>query len=149
MLVRIPRKQERRTYGMTLIEIMVVLTLLGVVMTVLAVNVMGRLEQGKVDAASLQMKNIETALLNFKVKYNRYPSTSEGLQSLVTPPPMKSGRTPGTFLDDKQLTDPWGNPYQYYQPATTQNKDYEIISLGSDGAPGGETTDADISNWEG
>ncbi len=136
--------------GMTLIEIMVVLTLLGIVMTVLAVNVLGRFEEGKVDAARLQMKNLETALLNFKLKYNRYPSTSEGLQSLVTPPPMKSGRTPGAFMDNaEQLTDPWGNPFQYFSPATSGNHDYEIVSYGGDGQTGGSGTEADISNWEG
>ncbi len=136
--------------GMTLIEIMVVLTLLGVVMTVLAVNVMGRLEEGKVDATLLQMKNIETALLNYKVKYHRYPTTSEGLNALVNPPPLKSGRTPGAFLDnEKLLTDAWGQPLQYYSPATSGDKDYEIISTGSDAAPGGTATAQDISNWEG
>lgn len=136
--------------GMTLIEIMVVLTLLGIVMTVLAVNVMGQFESGKVDAASLQMKNIETALMSFKLKYSRYPSTSEGLNALVTPPPMKSGRTPGAFMDNaEQLTDPWGNPFQYFSPATSGNHDYEIISYGSDGQSGGTGTDADISNWQG
>ncbi len=136
--------------GMTLIEIMVVLTLLGIVMTVLAVNVIGRFEEGKVDAARLQMKNLETALLNFKLKYSRYPSTSEGLQALVTPPPMKSGRTPGAFMDNAdQLSDPWGNPFQYFSPATSGNHDYEIVSFGSDGQTGGTGTAGDISNWEG
>ena len=136
--------------GMTLIEIMVVLTLLGIVMTVLAVNVMGQFESGKVDASRLQMKNIETALMSFKLKYSRYPSTSEGLSALVTPPPMKNGRTPGAFMDNAdQLTDPWGQPFQYFSPATSGNHDYEIISYGSDGQSGGTGTSADISNWEG
>ena len=144
------RHGARSMKGMTLIEIMVVLTLLGVVMTVLAVNVIGRLEEGKVDATLLQMKNIETALLNFKVKYHRYPSTSEGLNSLTNPPPLKSGRTPGAFLDnDNLLMDPWGQPLQYYSPATSGNHDYEIISTGSDSAPGGTTTAQDLSNGEG
>ena len=144
------RHGARSMKGMTLIEIMVVLTLLGVVMTVLAVNVIGRLEEGKVDATLLQMKNIETSLLNFKVKYHRYPSTSEGLNSLTNPPPLKSGRTPGAFLDnDNLLMDPWGQPLQYYSPATSGNHDYEIISTGSDSAPGGTATAQDISNWEG
>ncbi len=140
----------RGSLGMTLIEIMVVLTLLGIVMTVLAVNVLGRFEEGKVDASVLQMKNLETSLLNYKLKYNRYPSTSEGLNALVNPPPMKNGRTPGAFMDNEgQLTDPWGNPFQYFSPSTTGNHDYEIVSFGSDGQTGGAGTDADISNWQG
>ena len=136
--------------GMTLIEIMVVLTLLGIVMTVLAVNVLGRFEEGKVDAARLQMKNLETSLLNFKLKYSRYPSTSEGLNALVTPPPMKNGRTPGKFMDNpEQLVDPWGSPFQYFSPATSGNHEYEIVSYGSDGQSGGTGPAADLSNWEG
>jgi general secretion pathway protein G len=136
--------------GMTLIEIMVVLTLLGIVATVLAVNIMGRFEEGKVDAAKLQMKNVETALLNFKLKYGRYPSTSEGLNALVQPPPMKSGRTPGAFLDNPELlNDPWGNALQYFSPATSGQHEYEILSMGSDGQTGGTGTSADVSNWEG
>lgn len=136
--------------GMTLIEIMVVLTLLGIVMTVLAVNVLGRFEEGKVDAARLQMKNLETSLLNFKLKYSRYPSTSEGLNALVTPPPMKNGRTPGAFMDNaEQLSDPWGQPFQYFSPATGGNHDYEIVSYGADTTTGGTGPKADISNWEG
>lgn len=144
------KASARGSLGMTLIEIMVVLTLLGIVMTVLAVNVIGRFEEGKVDAAVLQMKNLETSLLNFKLKYSRYPSTSEGLNALVNPPPMKNGRTPGAFMDNQeQLTDPWGNPFQYFSPATSGNHDYEIVSYGSDGATGGTGTAADISNWQG
>jgi general secretion pathway protein G len=147
----LPRRNRprRRARGMTLIEIMVVLTLLGIVMTILAVNVMGRLEEGKVDATKLQMKTVEQSLMNFKLKYGRYPTTSEGLNALVSPPAMKNGRTPGKFLDNEsQLTDPWGNPLQYAAPATTGNHDYEIMSMGSDGQSGGSETDADISNWE-
>lgn len=144
------RTAAQGSKGMTLIEIMVVLTLLGIVMTVLAVNVLGRFEEGKVDAARLQMKNLETSLLNFKLKYSKYPSTSEGLNALVTPPPMKNGRTPGAFMDNaEQLTDPWGNPFQYFSPSTTGNHEYEIVSFGSDGQTGGTATAADISNWEG
>lgn len=143
------RRLGRNARGMTLIEIMVVLTLLGIVMTVLAVNVMGRLEQGKVDATKLQMKNLETGLLNFKLKYQRYPTSSEGLNGLVNPPPMKNGRAPGAFVDQESLlVDPWGNPLQYTSPGSG-NHEYEIISLGSDGQQGGESTGADISNWEG
>lgn len=143
------RSLLRRSRGMTLIEIMVVLTLLGIVMTVLAVNVMGRLEEGKVDAVKLQMKNLETGLLNFKLKYQRYPTSAEGLQALVNPPPMKNGRSPGAFVDQESLlVDPWGQPLQYTTPGSG-NHEYEITSLGSDGQQGGDGTGADISNWEG
>jgi general secretion pathway protein G len=134
---------------MTLIEIMVVLTLLGLLMTVLAVNFFGMAEEQKVKVTFTQMQTLRGRLDAFKQEYGRYPSTSEGLNSLVHPPPKKSGRTPGAFLDNADLlNDPWGNPLQYVQPARTGDHPFELISMGSDGATGGEGTDADISNWQ-
>ena len=136
--------------GMTLIEIMVVLTLLGLLMTVLAVNFFGMAEEQKVKITITQMKTLQGRLDAFKQEYGRYPSTSEGLQALVSPPPKKNGRTPGAFLDNADLlSDPWDNTLQYFKPARDGTHKYEIVSLGSDAAAGGEATDADISNWQG
>ena len=135
--------------GMTLVEIMVVMTLLGLLMTILAVNFLGMAENRKVDAALLQMETIKGRLDAFKLEYQRYPSTSEGLNALVTPPQKSNGRTPAGYLDDATLlADPWGNPLQYYAPARTGDHAFEIVSLGSDGQQGGENTDMDISNWQ-
>ncbi len=135
--------------GMTLIEIMVVLTLIGLVMTVLAANFFGMAENAKVDAARIQMETLKGRLDAYKLRYGSYPSASQGLNALVSPPPDKRGMTPGAFLDDAQATiDPWGTPFQYYAPARSGGKAFEIVSLGSDGVPGGEGTDADFSNWQ-
>ncbi len=135
--------------GMTLIEIMVVLTLLGLLMTVLAVNFFGMAEEQKVKITLTQMKTIQGRLDAFKQEYGKYPSASQGLNSLVSPPPKKNGRTPGAFLDDDNLlSDPWGNQLEYSVPGPN-GKPYKITSRGSDGSPGGEGPDQDIDNWQG
>jgi len=135
--------------GMTLIEIMVVLTLLGLLMTVLAVNFFGMAEEQKVKITLTQMKTIQGRLDAFKQEYGKYPTASQGLNALVSPPPKKNGRTPGAFLDDNNLlTDPWGNPLEYSVPGPS-GKPYKITSRGADSAPGGEGPDQDIDNWQG
>jgi general secretion pathway protein G len=135
--------------GMTLIEIMVVLTLIGLVMTVLAANFFGLAETQKVKTTGIQMETLKGRLDAYKLEYGRYPSSSEGLNALVSPPPKRNGMTPGAFLDDGALlADPWGTPLQYYQPGRDGQHKFEIVSLGSDGVPGGEGTDADFSNWQ-
>lgn len=135
--------------GMTLIEIMVVLTLLGLLMTVLAVNFFGMAEEQKVKITITQMKTIQGRLDAFKQEYGKYPTASQGLNALVKPPAKKNGRTPGAFLDDENLlSDPWSNPLQYSVPGPS-GKPYKISSFGADSAPGGEGPDADINNWQG
>ncbi len=135
--------------GMTLIEIMVVLTLLGLLMTVLAVNFFGMAESQKVKITQTQMKTIQGRLDAFKQEYGKYPSASQGLNALVSPPPKKNGRTPGAFLDNEDLlSDAWGNTLEYSVPGPS-GKPYKITSRGGDGSPGGEGPNADIDNWQG
>lgn len=137
-------RSSKSQAGMTLIEIMVVLTLIGLLTAVLAANFFGMSEEQKVKIASTQMETLKGRIDAFKLEYGRYPTTSEGLQSLVTPPPKKNGRTPGAFLDTPDLlTDPWDQSLQYFQPGRSGGK-FEIVSLGADGAPGGEGPDMDI-----
>ncbi len=137
-------RQGNRQAGMTLIEIMVVLTLIGLLTAVLAANFFGMSEEQKVKIASTQMETLKGRIDAFKLEYGRYPTTSEGLQALVTPPPKKNGRTPGAFLDTADLlNDPWDQSLQYFQPARGGGR-FEIVSLGADGAPGGEGPDMDI-----
>jgi general secretion pathway protein G len=145
---RIARDLSKRRHGqagMTLIEIMVVLTLIGLLTAVLAANFFGMAENQKAKIAETQMETIKARVDAFKLEYGRYPSTSEGLNSLVTPPPKKSGRSPAPFLDNADLlTDPWGNQLAYFQPGRSGGK-FEIVSLGADGASGGDGADSDIT----
>src|SRR3989338_1766209 len=144
-------QQPINQQGMTLIEIMVVVTILGIIATLVTVNVMGRLDQAKVSAASTQIKNLETALDEFRRDNGFYPQTEQGLKALIEKP--SSGRVPnsypkGGYLKGNQIPrDPWSCEFVYYGPGIHGNP-YEITSLGADCQEGGEDADADINSWE-
>lgn len=143
------RQLHREQAGMTLIEIMVVITILGIIMTIVGINVVGQLDKAKVGATEIQIKEIEQALVMFKVDLGKYPTSGEGLESLIHPPATKSGKTFPSYLGkDTVPTDAWGNPFLYASPGNNGDHDYEIVSLGADGAEGGEETKADIKSWE-
>lgn len=137
--------------GMTLIEIMVVITILGLIGTVVTVNVLDRLDEAKVSTARTQMKSLEQALDQFRRDNGYYPATEQGLQALVEKPSV--GRIPkrypskGYIKGGKIPQDPWKCDYVYTSPGTHGN-DYEITSLGADCQEGGEDTDADINSYE-
>lgn len=137
--------------GMTLIEIMVVVTILGLIATIVTVNVLGRLDQAKVTAAKTQMKNLEAALDEFRRDNGFYPSTEQGLKALIEKPSI--GRIPTTYPRDGYLKgnavprDPWGCEFLYYSPGIHGNRT-ELVSYGADCQEGGEDVDADINSWE-
>jgi general secretion pathway protein G len=146
--------KQRRTYnqlGMTLIEIMVVVTILGILATIVTVNVLDRLDQAKVSAAITQMKNLESALDQFRRDNGFYPSTEQGLIALIEKPTI--GREPKRYPRNGYLKgsevprDTWDCDFIYFSPGAEGNP-YEITSLGADCAEGGEDVDADIRSWE-
>src|SRR5512136_2673902 len=128
-------RTRRRERGMTLIEILVVLTILGLIAAAVAVNVVGQLGEAKVKQAKTDLHTLENCLDLYKIDKNRYPTTEEGLQALVTAGKCKA-----------QLKDPWGNPYVYLQPGQAHPDSFDVKSYGADGQPGGEGENADIVN---
>jgi general secretion pathway protein G len=134
--------------GFTLIEVMVVIVILGILAAIIAPKLIGRTDDAKVAQAKIQIKNFETALKLFKMDNGFYPSTEQGLDSLIREP--ETGQIPkhyrkGGYLEKKGISpDPWDNAYVYISPGA--DNDYEIISYGADGEPGGEGYDADISS---
>ena len=126
---------RRRERGMTLIEIMVVITILGLIAAAVAVNVVGQLSEAKVKQARTDLHTIENCLDMFKVDKGRYPTQEEGLQAVVAAGKCKAG-----------LKDPWGNPYVYIQPGQVHADSFDIKSYGADGQPGGDGDNADIVN---
>lgn len=137
--------------GMTLIEIMVVVTILGLIATIVTVNVLGRLDQAKVTAAMTQIKNLEAGLDEFRRDNGFYPSTEQGLKSLIEKPSI--GRVPSTYPRDGYMKgsavprDPWGCEFLFFSPGIHGQR-YEITSYGADCQEGGEDVDADINSWE-
>ncbi|MBO0734564.1 MAG: type II secretion system major pseudopilin GspG [Methylocapsa sp.] len=137
----------RRDDGFTLIEILVVLTIIGLIMGLVGPRVLSYLTQSKVKAATIQIQSFESALDLYYLDNGRYPSTSEGLAALVKRP-AGSAAWNGPYLKNSSLpNDPWGNSYKYRSPS--EHGPYEIVSLGSSGKEGGGTgTAANIKSWE-
>jgi general secretion pathway protein G len=136
--------------GFTLIELMVVIIIIGVLAALVAPRLMSRADDARVTEAVIQIKNFETALRLFKTDNGFYPDTSQGLEALVSPPSggeMPENYKDGGYLEKKSLpSDPWGNSYIYISPG--EQGDYDIISYGADGKPGGTNYNADIINWD-
>lgn len=134
------RRRRGRTSrrGLTLIEILVVVTILGLIAGIVGITVAGQLEEAKIDTAKVQIKNISDALELYKVKLNRYPSTAEGLQILMSPP---EGRKP--FMETIP-EDPFGSDYLYISPGTHNPSKFDLSSKGPDGVA---DTEDDITNW--
>jgi len=136
--------------GFTLIELMVVIVIIGILAAYIAPKLIGRTEDAKINGAKAQIRGLETGLKLFRLDSGFYPSTEQGLEALVSSP--SSGRIPenyqkGGYLESSRVPDdPWGNPYIYESPGS-HGFDYEIVSLGADGLPGGEDENADIESW--
>lgn len=134
--------------GMSLIEIMVVLAIIGSVAAIVTVNVLDSLDESKVETTKITIKTLESALENYKRKMGSYPTTEQGLDALVEAPAgLPEGKKypkKGFLKGDKIPKDAWGNNFEYASPGASG--DFEITSLGADGAEGGDDYDADISN---
>jgi general secretion pathway protein G len=134
--------------GFTLIELMVVVVILGILAAVVVPRIMDRPEQAKRTKAAVDMKGIEEALALYKLDNGYYPTTEQGLQSLVTKPEI--GRIPTRYKDGGYLKkvplDPWGNQYVFLSPGA--KGDFDLVSYGNDGQPGGDGDDADVNSWE-
>ncbi|MCP4639549.1 MAG: type II secretion system major pseudopilin GspG [bacterium] len=129
------------TAGFTLVELMVVIVIIGLLVALVGPKLMGAADDAKVVAARAQINGFKSALDMYKLKIGKYPTTSEGLEALVS-------NSTRNFLDqDKVPDDPWNNPYIYTCPGA-QGHDYEIVSYGEDGVQGGTGEyDKDIESW--
>jgi general secretion pathway protein G len=133
--------------GFTLIEIMVVVVILAVLGALVVPNILGKVDTARVTAAKTDIKSIATALDLYRLDNFKYPTTEQGLQALVKQPadPSITNYPPHGYLATLPK-DPWGNPYTYTSPGA-DGREYEIMSYGRDGKPGGEGPDADILSW--
>ncbi len=131
--------------GITLIELIVVLVILGLLATVVGPRVMERLRGSKREIATMQIRELEGALDLFALDLGRLPTTDEGLEALIQNPGLEGWN--GPYLKSSKVPlDPWGKPYQYRSPG--QHGDYDLFSFGPDGQEGGEGENADIVNWQ-
>ncbi len=143
-------KLKNENQGFTLIELMVVIIILGVLAMWVAPKIMDRPGEARQMKVRLDIQNLETALKLYKLDNGSYPSTEQGLQALVETP--ETGIIPkkwkkGGYLEKGRVPkDPWGNDFVYLSPGL--KGDFDIISYGADGVPGGEDENKDINNWE-
>ena len=143
---KLPRGTRRHNqWGFTLVEILVVVTIIGLIMALVGPRVLNYLSEAKVKTAKIQIQSFVAALDLFYLDAGRFPSNAEGLAALVQPVGGVSTWN-GPYLTGKNVPlDPWGKAYVYRSPG--EHGLYDIISLGSDGQEGGTGTAADISNW--
>lgn len=138
---------QRRNKGFTLIEILVVVSILAILGALIVPKIMDRPSEAKIVAAKQDINSIVAAMKLYKLDNGRYPTQGQGLQALVTKP--SGEQVPANWKNGGYLErlpkDPWGNEYLYLNPGL--NGDIDVMSYGADGQSGGEGFDADIGNW--
>ena len=139
-----PSSRRSAEHGFTLVELMVVIVIIGLLATIVAINVIPATDTARIEKAKADISTIEQALEQYRLDNLTYPAGTDGLQALLTPPasltqPQRYRR--GGYIK-KLPNDPWGRPYSYTVPG--RKGAFDIVSLGADGQPGGENENADL-----
>lgn len=130
--------------GFTLLELLVVMVIIGLLAGYVGPRFFSQIGKSEVNTAKAQIDAFEKGVDQYRLDVGRYPSSEQGLQALMTAPGGES-RWQGPYLRKAVPADPWGNPYRYRHPG--EHGEYDIFSYGADGQPGGDGTNADITNW--
>jgi len=139
-------KQRNRSYGFTLIEMLVVLVIIGLLAGLVGPKLFSKVDTAKVQTAQAQVKQLKGALETMRLDIGTFPTEEQGLNLLVVKPTDEKLRVKwnGPYLEESTVPlDPWGNPYQYSLPGAN-GQPFALYSFGADGKKGGEGTDADI-----
>ena len=142
---RAPRGLGLRVAGFTLLELLVVMVIIGLLAGFVAPRYFSQVGKSQVKAAKAQVDALDKAIEQFRLDMNRLPTTEEGLAALNVAPPNEPNWG-GPYLKKDVPKDPWGHPYVYLAPGT-HNNDFDLMSYGKDGQPGGTGENADIGNW--
>lgn len=138
------------TRGFTLIEIMVVITILGILAALIVPRVVGRTDDARITAAKTDISAILQALKVYRLDNSRYPTTEQGLRALLEKPtidPIPNNWKSGGYLERSSVPkDPWGKEYQYLSPGL--RGEIDVFSFGRDGQSGGEGPDAEVGSWQ-
>jgi general secretion pathway protein G len=137
-----------RTRGFTLVEIMVVVVIIGILGALVVPKLLGRTGESRVTAARVDIATMMQALKLYKLDNQRYPTSEQGLNALITKPtggPAANGWKAGGYIE-KLPKDPWGAPYPYLSPGI--HGEVDVFSFGADGQAGGTGEDADVGSWE-
>ena len=150
LTIRRATSAARRSRGFTLIEIMVVITILGILAALIVPRVVGRTDDARIAAAKQDVASLLQALKLYRLDNGAYPSTEQGLRALLAKPtlePVPPNWKQGGYLERSSMPkDPWGNEYKYLNPGL--RGEIDVFSFGRDGASGGEGVDADVGSWQ-
>jgi general secretion pathway protein G len=139
------RSKHLRQNGFTLLELLVVMVIIGLLVGYVAPQYFKQVGKSEIKTARAQIDSFGKALDQYRLDIGHYPTTEQGLAALVTKP-QNEPKWDGPYLKKAVPTDPWGTAYVYKKPG--DHGEYDIISYGKDGAPGGTGEDSDIGNWE-
>lgn len=141
------RRKARQ--GFTLVELMVVIVIIGLLATVVAINVLPTQDKAMIGKARADISTLEQAIETYRLDNLTFPDAQSGLQALTAPPAGLA--RPERYREGGYIRrlpeDPWGNAYQYRRPSA-HGGPFDVFSYGADGKEGGEGNDADIGNWD-
>ncbi len=135
----------RAQRGFTLLELLVVMVIIGLLVGYVAPMYFKQVGKSEVKVARAQIESFGKALDQYRLDTGHYPSTEQGLGALVSKP-ADEARWDGSYLKKGVPNDPWGQAYHYKRPGS--HGEYDIVSFGKDGVPGGAGEDADLGSWE-
>lgn len=139
--------QHKRSQGFSLIEIIIVITIIGLIVAWAGNRIFGQGERAKAGVAKSQMQDIMGALDLYKLDTGKFPTTQDGLKALMQAPSGVANWNGPYIRKAEQLKDPWGNDWTYRSPGS-DNRPFEILSLGADAQEGGEGANKDIKSWD-
>jgi general secretion pathway protein G len=136
--------QASREAGFTLLELLVVMVIIGLLAGYVGPKLFAQIGKSEVKATKAQIDALQKSLDQYRIDVGHYPSSEQGLAALVTRP-ADEPKWAGPYLSKVVPADPWGHAYQYRAPG--QHGDFDLLSLGKDGQPGGDGENADIVSW--
>jgi general secretion pathway protein G len=142
--MNIPFKSKHRSFGFTLLELLVVMVIIGLLVGYVGPRYFSQIGKSETKAARSQIDSLEKALDQYRLDTGHYPTTEQGLAALNARP-ADEPRWGGPYLRKAVPPDPWGKPYLYRQPG--EHGEFDLYSYGKDGQPGGQDDAADVVNW--
>ncbi|MBX3617720.1 type II secretion system major pseudopilin GspG [Nitrosomonas sp.] len=144
MMYLVRHQKTNNMLGFTLLELLVVMVIIGLLAAYVGPKYFSQVGKSEIKMAQAQIDALEKALHQYRLDVGSYPATEQGLAALVTRP-SNEARWQGPYLSKLPPADPWGRPYAYKYPG--DRAEFDLLSYGKDGQPGGEGEAADITNW--
>ena len=144
MMYLVRQQKVKAVRGFTLLELLVVMVIIGLLAAYVGPKYFSQVGKSEIKMAQAQIDALEKALHQYRLDVGSYPATEQGLAALVNRP-NNEARWQGPYLSKLPPADPWGRPYVYKYPG--ERSEFDLLSLGKDGQPGGEGEAADITNW--